>query len=104
MRRWIVFAAVLATAGLAAAGSDPDVRFRDITADTGITFRHTYGDQSFSKILKATGSGVGIFDYDGDGDLDLYFVNGRYLPEICDEKGKEVKSEKGKEAEGKGDR
>jgi hypothetical protein len=81
--RWLVLAAVLLATGLAAADTDPGVQFRDVTRESGITFRHTYGDERFSKILKATGSGVGVFDYDGDGDLDLYFVNCRYLPEVC---------------------
>jgi hypothetical protein len=88
MRRWSTLAAVLLIGGLATAQSKPGVHFRDITPESGISFRHTYGDANFSKILKATGSGVGVFDYDGDGDLDLYFVNGTYLAEICDEAGK----------------
>ncbi len=89
MTRWGALLILLIVPGLAFAAPPPgDVSFRDITATSGVTFRHTFGDRDFSKILKATGSGVGILDYDGDGDLDLYFVNGSYLEEICDEAGK----------------
>jgi len=93
MCRWRVVAACLLLSGIAAAAPAPEaskVRFVDVTAETGIDFRHTFGDRAFSKILKATGAGVGIFDYDGDGDLDLYFVNGCWLPDekICDPKAK----------------
>ena len=89
MTRWGVILILLIVPGLATAAPPPgDVSFKDITATSGVTFRHTFGDRDFSKILKATGAGVGIFDYDGDGDLDLYFVNGCYLPEICNEAGK----------------
>ncbi len=88
MMRWSVLSILLLASGLAVAGPPEGVTFRDITVESGVTFRHTFGDREFSKILKATGAGVGIFDYDGDGDLDLYFVNGCYLPEICNEAGK----------------
>lgn len=61
------------------------LNFTDITAQSGITFRHTNGaflkpDGSESRYMPETmGSGVAMFDYDGDGDQDLLFVNGRYF-------------------------
>jgi len=93
MCRWRVVATCLLLSGVAAAApasTASKVEFVDVTAETGIDFRHTFGDKAFSKILKATGAGVGILDYDGDGDLDLYFVNGCWLPDerICDPKAK----------------
>jgi len=90
---WIILATCLFLSSVATAGPSPKaakVTFADVTTETGVDFRHTFGDKAFTKILKATGAGVGIFDYDGDGDLDLYFVNGCWLPDerICDPKAK----------------
>ncbi len=87
MRTWILPVLLVLAAPLWAAGP-ARVTFRDATADSGITFRHTFGDGRFSKIVKATGAGLALLDYDADGDLDVYFVNGCYLPDICDEAGK----------------
>ncbi|MEN8152191.1 MAG: VCBS repeat-containing protein, partial [Planctomycetota bacterium] len=94
MRTWKLLAAITALAVTAAAAPPPQaakVTFEDVTDATGVDFRHTFGDRSFSKILKATGAGVGVFDHDGDGDLDLYFVNGSWLPDerICDPEAKD---------------
>jgi enediyne biosynthesis protein E4 len=52
----------------------------DATAATGLAFTHfngMVGELYFSEMM---GSGVGLFDYDGDGDLDLYLVQGAWLP------------------------
>lgn len=57
--------------------------FTDVTAQSGITFRHVNGafvksNGSESRYMPETmGSGVVVFDYDGDGDQDLLFVNGK---------------------------
>ena len=59
--------------------------FVDITAQAGITFRHTFGDRHMSNIVEATGSGVALLDYNNDGFLDIYFVNGCYLPGVSEE-------------------
>lgn len=50
------------------------VRFTDITATAGITFKHVASpDKKY--IVESMSGGVALFDYDNDGDLDIYLVN-----------------------------
>jgi hypothetical protein len=65
----------------------PSVTFTDITEESGIDFRYTFGDTTYGNILESSGSGVSVFDYDGDGDLDLYMLNGTFLEGISDPEG-----------------
>ena len=54
-------------------------QFQDVTAKSGIDFRHSFGEKELSSILEGTGSGCAWLDYNNDGLLDLYVVNGRYV-------------------------
>jgi len=54
--------------------------FRDVTAETGITFTHTDGSSGRHYIMETVTAGLALFDYDNDGDIDVYFVNGAPLP------------------------
>jgi hypothetical protein len=50
------------------------ITFTDITARSGIKFKHTFSpDKKY--ILESMSGGVALFDYDNDGWLDVYFVN-----------------------------
>jgi hypothetical protein len=50
------------------------VRFTDITAQAGITFKHVASpDKKY--IVESMSGGLALFDYDNDGDLDVFFVN-----------------------------
>jgi hypothetical protein len=52
----------------------PKIQFTDITAQSGITFKHVASpDKRY--IVESMSGGVALFDYDNDGDLDVYFVN-----------------------------
>ncbi|MGQ9575510.1 MAG: CRTAC1 family protein [Thermoguttaceae bacterium] len=55
------------------------IQLSDVTARTGITFRHTDGSSGRKYIVETVASGLATFDYDGDGLIDIYFLNGRPL-------------------------
>jgi hypothetical protein len=66
-------------------------RFTDVTDQAGITFKHSLGDRDMSNIVEATGPGCCVFDYNNDGLMDLYFVNGRWHPDVSDNRGRGLK-------------
>jgi hypothetical protein len=51
--------------------------FADVTAASGIRFRHVNGGPPPLTILETAGAGGALFDADGDGRLDLFLLNGR---------------------------
>lgn len=55
-------------------GQTPDVRFADVTAQAGITFKHISTPEK-RYIVESMSGGVALIDYDNDGYLDIYLVN-----------------------------
>ena len=53
----------------------PDVKFVDVTEESGIHFVHYNGAFGEKLLPETMGSGVAFLDYDRDGDQDLFFVN-----------------------------
>jgi hypothetical protein len=53
--------------------------FADISAQSGVGFRHAASKRSLKYLLETMGGGVAIFDYDNDGRMDLFFTNGAEL-------------------------
>jgi hypothetical protein len=90
--RWMAAAGALGGAGLlrspgawampahpspgAAPKGSPQVTFRDVAAEAGITPLIICGGKKKESILEVNGSGCVWFDYNNDGYVDLYIVNG----------------------------
>ena len=55
--------------------AEPQVQFVDITASTGINFKHLNGAKNDYQLPETLGAGGAFFDYDNDGYLDLYLIN-----------------------------
>jgi hypothetical protein len=55
------------------------IQLHDVTAETGISFRHTDGSSGQYYIVETVSSGLATLDYDGDGLIDIYFPNGAPL-------------------------
>jgi enediyne biosynthesis protein E4 len=54
--------------------------FREITAESGIGWRHFNGLSPDRFLVESTTGGVAMLDYDNDGRMDLLFVNGGETP------------------------
>ncbi len=76
---------------LVAAGRAQLPVYTDITKETGITFRHSYGDHHMDNIVEGTGAGVCLFDYNNDGLLDIYFVTGTWTKGVSDNESRELR-------------
>jgi hypothetical protein len=61
-------------------GAECAIAMHDVTANTGITFRHTDGSSGRYYIIESVSAGLALFDYDDDGDVDIFFLNGAPLP------------------------
>jgi hypothetical protein len=64
---------------LLGAAPAPDVRFVDVTKESGIVFKHENSPTSNKYLLETMGGGVALLDVDNDGRLDVFFTNGARL-------------------------
>ena len=76
---WVVLAALALWGGKSAQA--PEVRFTDITRELKIDFRQENSATSSKYLVETMGGGVALLDYDNDGRLDIFFVNGAYIPD-----------------------
>jgi hypothetical protein len=56
------------------------VKFVDVTDQSGIHFVHFDGHTEIEYIMETTGSGIGWLDFDQDGLMDLFIVQGSEFP------------------------
>jgi len=71
---WTWLGVAVAGIAVAAQAPAPDLLFRDITPQSGITFTHHAAPEK-KFIVESMSGGVALFDYDNDGLPDLYFVD-----------------------------
>jgi enediyne biosynthesis protein E4 len=64
----------------------PVPQFTDITAQSGINFKHT-SDPEKKYIIESMSGGVLLLDYDRDGWLDIYFTNAPTVAMAVEKKG-----------------
>jgi hypothetical protein len=55
------------------------IQLVDVTASSGITFRHHDGGSGQGYIVEGVCGALATFDYDNDGRIDIYFLNGAAL-------------------------
>ena len=60
--------------------AEETVSFTDVTAASGVTFRHFTGAYGKKYLPETMGSGVCVLDFDNDGRQDLLFVSGKAWP------------------------
>jgi enediyne biosynthesis protein E4 len=65
--------------------------FTDTTKNSGIAFKHSYGDHHLDNIVEGTGAGTCVFDFDNDGLSDLYFVTGTWTRGVSDNEGRDLR-------------
>jgi enediyne biosynthesis protein E4 len=78
MRLALLLPPVLAR-GAARSQAPPPPLFTDVTAGSGIAFRHENAPTTQKYLIETMGGGVALLDYDGDGWLDVFFTNGAAL-------------------------
>ncbi len=59
---------------------EPAVWFEEVTAASGVDFRHRHGGSGRRYMVETMGSGGGLIDLDGDGRLDVVLLQGQPLP------------------------
>jgi hypothetical protein len=69
-------------AGAASTAPPPPaaIVFKDVAAESGITFVHNPSKTAAKHLAETMAAGGALLDYDRDGDLDLFLVNGAPIP------------------------
>ena len=79
MSRFAVLCMILIMMPSDVEGASP-VQFVDVASEAGVAFRHINGFTERRHMIETMGPGGAFLDYDGDGHLDIYCINGHYLP------------------------
>jgi len=93
--RWLVpvlalLAGLVCAASAVPASAAGPIRFREVSKQWGLAFRHHNGSSGRRYMVETMGAGVAVFDYDRDGDDDVFFVDSGSLPGYNGEKPRSV--------------
>ena len=80
--RAAVVAIVTALCGALLRAADVPIRFTDIAAGAGLTFKNVAGTPTKDYVIESTGNGVALFDFDNDGDVDVLLTSGSTLAQL----------------------
>jgi hypothetical protein len=85
--RALAISAVLVAASLggftsAIENTTAPIRFENIAASAGLTFRLDQHPTPEKHMVETMAGGLAVFDYDGDGLPDIFFTNGASLPSL----------------------
>ena len=58
---------------------DTIIRLTDVTAKSGVQFKHDTGGSQLGYIVEGVAAGLATFDYNNDGLIDIFLLNGRSL-------------------------
>src|SRR3954468_18802711 len=58
----------------------PAIKFKNVTAEAGISFTRESGARGEKLLPETMGSGCAFFDFDNDGDLDVLLINSTSWP------------------------
>jgi len=89
---WAIGGAVIA-AGYRVEDAAPFVTLVDVTAQSGIDFKHENSPTTHKYLIETMPGGVALFDYDNDGWLDVLFTNGAPLADPMPPDAHPVKTE-----------
>ncbi len=65
--------------------------FTDITKDSGLVFKHSYGDHHLDNIVEGTGTGACFFDFNNDGLQDIFLPTGVWTKGVSDNDGRDLR-------------
>ena len=85
MKATLLIGALCLAAVVVQPPATPELLFRDITREAGITFEHHAAPEK-RYIVESMSGGVALFDYDNDGLIDLYFVDSLTVDTASDPK------------------
>jgi hypothetical protein len=74
---WLAVVVLSVAASAAAPPSRSAVQFTDVTAASGLRFKHNSGAAGKKYLPETMGAGVAFFDADGDGRQDVFLVNSK---------------------------
>jgi enediyne biosynthesis protein E4 len=81
--RAAIVALVTTLGGTPLRAADVPIRFTEVAASAGLTFRNVAGTPAKDYVIESTGNGVALFDFDNDADMDVLLTSGSTLTQLA---------------------